>query len=85
MKNLPTDYYLNDAPGGDRNRAYLLAVSDTIRDWNMGSVYWPGLRDGDAFSLTERENGSSILRVTNESGTALLLRSFTRQEIGKER
>lgn len=78
MKNLPNDYYTKDSPDGDKNRAYLVAMADAIRDWNMGSVYWPGLRDEDAFSLTERENGFATLRVTNESGKALLLRSFTR-------
>ena len=32
--------------------AYIQAVTDTERSLGMGSVYWPGLRDGDAYSLT---------------------------------
>lgn len=84
MKPLPQDYYTEKVPDGDRNRSYLIAMSNVIRDWNMGSVYWPGLRDGDNFSLTERQKGTSILQITNESGKIQLQRSFNHDKVEEE-
>lgn len=78
MKNRPQDFYTTPPLDGNRERAYLNGVSDAIQEGNMGSIYWPGLRDSDPFSLTEREGGSFDLKITNESGKALVLRSYHR-------
>jgi hypothetical protein len=59
---------------GGRDVAYLQAVTDAVRSHGLGSIYWPGLRDGDPFSLTSREGEgwSTSLRVNNESAVDLL-------------
>ncbi|THF83244.1 RICIN domain-containing protein [Cohnella fermenti] len=65
-------YPLQDynTPGGSLWTAYVRGISQQLRDWGMGSVYWPGLRDGDGYSLTTKSGtGSSIdLTVNNSSG-----------------
>jgi endoglucanase len=76
MKNRPQDHYTKHLMDRNRECAYMTAMSNTIREWNMGSIYWPGLRDGDHFSLTERQGHGMKLKVTNESGRILLQWSF---------
>ena len=52
--------------------AYLRGITSELRTLGMGSVYWPGLRDGDWYSMTTKAgSGSSItLTVSNASGLA---------------
>ena len=47
-------------------QSYLAAVTDTARSDGIGSVYWPGLRTGDTYTL-QAHNGSG-LSSTNSSG-----------------
>ena len=56
----PTNYFM----------AYIRGMSDQLREWQMGSFYWPGLRDGDWYSMTKRSGeGANIkLEVVNQSG-----------------
>ena len=56
----PTNYFM----------AYIRGMSDQLREWEMGSFYWPGLRDGDWYSMTKRSGeGANIkLEVVNQSG-----------------
>lgn len=49
------DYNGSDTSGSataNNYVAYIQAVTDTARSLGMGSVYWPGVRDGDPYSLT---------------------------------
>lgn len=50
--------------------AYLQAMTDTLRALDMGSVYWPGLRTGDTYSLTTLTGtGTDLsLLLNNRSG-----------------
>ena len=50
--------------------AFLQAMTDTLRAQKMGSVYWPGLREGDSYSLAQLQGGGTqlSLSVNNESG-----------------
>jgi Ricin-type beta-trefoil lectin domain-like len=52
--------------------AYLRGITSELRALGMGSVYWPGLRDGDWYSLTVKSgSGAGIsLTITNASGLA---------------
>ena len=52
---------------------YLQAVASRITDLGLGSVYWPGLRDGDQYSMTVRsgEKADISLQVTNQSAIDL--------------
>lgn len=54
---------------------YLNALCRVIAGWDMGSIYWPGLRDFDTFSLLQR-NTQNQLQVVNNSGLNLVLSSF---------
>ena len=56
---------------GDVSTAYLGALTEVTRDKGMGVVYWPGLRTGDSYTLTE-QNADGTLEVTNASGLAQL-------------
>jgi hypothetical protein len=50
--------------------AFLQAATDTLRQLDMGSVYWPGLRTDDTYSMTTASgSGSDIsLSVNDQSG-----------------
>lgn len=54
---------------GNTSTAYLGALTQKARELSMGLVYWPGLRDGDSYSMTTRADDGS-LTVTSESGLA---------------
>ncbi|MDY0910792.1 ricin-type beta-trefoil lectin domain protein [Microbacterium sp. CFBP9034] len=56
---------------GDVYTSYLGALTEVARDQGMGLVYWPGLRTGDAYTLTTLV-GDGDLEVTNQSGLAQL-------------
>jgi endoglucanase len=62
------DYSVNT--DGDAYRSYIRAVSDIMHNNAMGSCYWPGLRNGDSYSMTTlNTSGSSLtLTVNNASG-----------------
>ncbi len=52
---------------GDVYTSYLGALTEVAREQGIGIVYWPGLRTGDAYTLTEVV-GDGDLEVTNASG-----------------
>ncbi|HEU5356520.1 MAG TPA: ricin-type beta-trefoil lectin domain protein, partial [Actinocrinis sp.] len=53
---------------------YVRGESSEMRTLGVGSVYWPGLRDGDWYSMTSKSGtGASIkLTLVNASGLARL-------------
>jgi hypothetical protein len=57
-------------PSGSFFADYVRGVSSELRALGVGGVYWPGLRDGDWYSLTKRTgSGASLnLTLTNPSG-----------------
>ncbi|GAA3435127.1 RICIN domain-containing protein [Kutzneria kofuensis] len=61
-------------PSGSFFADYIRGVSSELRSLGMGSVYWPGLRDGDWYSLTTRSgSGANIqLSLVNPTGLARL-------------
>ncbi len=65
----PTNYF----------EAYIRGMSSQLRAWNMGSFYWPGLRDGDWYSMTTRSGTGAnlVLTVPNQSGLAQLQNAWT--------
>lgn len=54
----------------DNEIAYIVATSDVCRNDKVASVYWPGLRDGDSYSLLTRTGiGTNItLNTVNNTG-----------------
>ena len=61
-------------PSGSFFADYVRGVSSELRTLGVGSVYWPGLRDGDWYSMTSKTGtGSSIaLSLVNASGLTRL-------------
>jgi endoglucanase len=64
-----TDYGVSS--DGDVFRSYVRAVSDIMHDAGMGSCYWPGLRNGDSYSMTTLSTGGSPLSLTVTSTSGL--------------
>jgi len=56
---------------GNVYTSYLGALTQTARAQNMGIVYWPGLRNGDSYSMTTQV-GPADLEVNSQSGLAQL-------------
>lgn len=68
-----------DGPvNGSNEIAYLQAVTDGVHQLGMGSVYWPGLRTGDTYSLMRiKSSGTPVkLAVNNASGVDRLHRAW---------
>jgi hypothetical protein len=65
----PTNYFM----------AYIRGIPEQLREWKMGSFYWPGLRDGDWYSMTKRSGeGANIkLEIVNQSGVDRMQYSWT--------
>jgi hypothetical protein len=57
-------------PSGSFFADYVRGVSAKLRSLGMGSVYWPGLRDGDWYSMTTRSG--TQLTLTNPTGLTRL-------------
>jgi hypothetical protein len=65
----------SDTESRDVNVRFMRSASQMMNEWNLGSIYWPGLRDHDGFSILKRDNQNN-LTVTNHSGLDLILKSF---------
>ncbi|MFB9238652.1 RICIN domain-containing protein [Plantactinospora siamensis] len=67
----PIDYSI---PSGSFFADYIRGVSSQLRTLGVGSVYWPGLRDGDWYSMTNRTGSGSGIQLTlpNASGLTRL-------------
>jgi hypothetical protein len=72
--------YIDYSPGLTSNYFYYYArgIATQLNSWGMGSFYWPGLRDGDWYSMTKKSvSGSSItLSIPNASALANLQRGW---------
>ncbi|MGW6641377.1 glycoside hydrolase family 5 protein [Streptomyces iakyrus] len=68
--SMTTGLDYNGPVGTSNEIAYIQAATDTIRELGLGSVYWPGLRNGDTYSLTTLQGtGTNLsLTVNNQSG-----------------
>jgi endoglucanase len=66
------------AGDGDNNASFMTGISTYLHDNNMGSCYWPILRNGDMWSLTTLNGtGTALsLSVTNASGLARVESAF---------
>lgn len=68
-----------DPAATDNFIAYLQADTNVARQLGMGSVYWPGLRTGDSYSMESLTGSGTDLSLTTNSasGAALLAWSWT--------
>jgi hypothetical protein len=62
----------NGLAGNDNEIAYIQGSTNDFRSDKVSSVYWPGLRDGDSYSIQTRSgSGTNItLTTTNTSGAS---------------
>jgi cellulase (glycosyl hydrolase family 5) len=72
---MTTGLNFNDGNSSTNEVQYLRGLTDQFNALGVGSVYWPGLRSGDNYSLlsisgdTQNGSGSTIsLRLNNQSG-----------------
>jgi hypothetical protein len=72
---MTTGLNFNDTGSSTNEIAYLRGLTDEFNRLGVGSVYWPGLRGGDSYSLTTvsgaTQNGSASsisVRLNNQSG-----------------
>lgn len=59
--------YKSTVPG-DNETDYIQASTSLFRELGIPSVYWPGLRDGDWYSLQQLDYSTYKLTTTNASG-----------------
>lgn len=60
----------NGAINSDNEIAYIVGSTNVFRAAGISSIYWPGLRDGDSYSIQTRTGSGNniILKTTNISG-----------------
>ena len=61
----------NGARDGNNHRSYLWAITDTAHDLGMGTLLWPGLMTGNAYSLTKVTGSGTNLKVTVNNQTVV--------------
>jgi hypothetical protein len=66
---MTTGLNYNGPINGNYFIAYIQADSDTIRSLGMGSVYWPGLRTGDTYSMETLGGSGTNLTLTNNNAS----------------
>ncbi|MEV8566436.1 cellulase family glycosylhydrolase [Streptomyces sp. NPDC051322] len=64
---MTTGLNYNGSSAGDNSIAYMQADTDTFRELGMGSVYWPGLRNGDTYSMETLHGTGTDLSLTTNS------------------
>jgi len=64
----------NYAGGSQSNNgiASMIGFSDYCRSNQTGAVYWPGLRDGDSYSMFARNTNNTALSLNSPSGLTLV-------------
>jgi endoglucanase len=68
---MTTGVNYDGARDGDNNTSYLYALTDTARSLGMGLIYWPGLRNGDWFSMETLNGSGTNLSLTNNNTTGV--------------
>ncbi len=58
----------NSDSGTDNEVDYIQVSTKVFRDHNVQSVYWPGLRDGDWYSIQSFDASTFKMSTTNASG-----------------
>lgn len=68
---MTTGLNYNGAINGNYFIAYVQADTDTFRSLGMGSVYWPGLRNGDTYSMETLHGSGTSLYLTNNNSSGV--------------
>jgi endoglucanase len=68
---MTTGLNYNGSINGNAYIAYVQADTDTMRALGMGSVYWPGLRNGDFYSIETLHGSGTALTLTNNNASGV--------------
>ncbi|MES2268996.1 MAG: RICIN domain-containing protein [Bacteroidota bacterium] len=55
----------------DQEVAYMQGLTNQVRAYGMGSVYWPGIRNGDSYSMQQLNGTGTNLTVSNTNASGL--------------
>jgi hypothetical protein len=61
----------NGPSTADNFTAFIEAATDTARSLGIGSVYWPGLRNGDTYSMETLHGSGTNLYLTSNNPTGV--------------
>ena len=77
---MSTGVNYNGSRDGNNNISYFYAMTDTIHSEGLGSIYWPGLRNGDTWSMEQLHGSGTNLSLTtvNTSGYDRLEHAWAR-------
>jgi hypothetical protein len=68
---MTTGVNYNEAINNDVKKSYVLGISNYCRQNGIASVYWPGLRTGDQYSLLQFDNNNTTISNTSGLGRVL--------------
>lgn len=68
---MTTGVNYNGPRDGDNNISYMYGMTDTARNLGIGLIYWPGLRNGDTFSMEALHGSGTALSLTNTNASGL--------------
>jgi hypothetical protein len=75
---MTTSLNYDGAVNGNPYIAFVQAMANVTSQYSMGSVYWPGLRNGDTYSMESLNGSGTNLYLTNNnaSGVDQLKKSY---------
>jgi len=68
------------SPGFDKEIAYIQGMSDQLRKSKVGSIYWPGIRTNDNYSMFTINN--SVININNTGGLKQLQYAWNEGTLG---
>jgi len=68
---MTTGVNYNGPRDGNNNISYLYGMTDTARNLGVGLIYWPGLRNGDTFSMETLHGSGTALTLSNNNASGL--------------
>jgi endoglucanase len=68
------------SPGFDKEIAYIQGMSDQLRKSKVGSIYWPGIRTNDNYSMFTINN--SVINTNNTGGLKQLQYAWNEGTLG---
>ncbi|MBA2682096.1 MAG: ricin-type beta-trefoil lectin domain protein [Ktedonobacteraceae bacterium] len=68
---MTTGLNYDGAVNGNYFIAFIQAMADVTSQYNMGAVYWPGLRNGDTYSMETLNGSGTNLSLTNNNASGV--------------
>lgn len=59
------------AISGNEDVAYMQGFTNEVRNLGMGSIYWPGIRNGDSYAMETLGGSGTSLTLTNTNASGL--------------